>query len=102
MKKPKGYILLHPNLNAPYEWRNIPRMDILVHRDHYDRYKHLKEGLYRLECPWADKFKRDNPDYIYLGSEDLLHSFGTNVGIICQMADLIKEGFEITSMSNYE
>jgi len=97
-KKPKGYILLHPNRAAPFGFQDVPRFDVLVRKDFRDRYDDLKRSLYDLKCPWVDKFRKRHPDYIHLGSEDLLHNFSINVEILKQIVKLSRDGFEIVSM----
>jgi len=35
------------------------------------------EGLYKIQCPFVQKFLEKYPDYEYLGSEDLYHGVYT-------------------------
>jgi len=97
-KEPKGYILFHPNQNVPAGYQDSPRFDVFVREDLQDRYGDLKKRLYQLECPWAEKFKEQHPGYVHLGSEDLLHIFPTNVGMIELLAELIRDGFKTEIM----
>ena len=71
-------------------------IDILVRKDKVKEYKWLGRCLYEIECPYVEKYLKENPDYEYIGSEDLMHF--DNSGIIELIEQLKKEGFKEVKM----
>ena len=70
--------------------------DILVRKDKVKEYKWLDKCLYEMECPYVHKFLRKNPEYVYIGSEDLMHF--DNSSVIQLIEQLKKEGFKEVKM----
>ena len=54
----------------------------------------LEEELYEADCPVIREVLNDNPDYIYIGSEDLLHEASINFAVIKLLLRLHDEGFK--------
>ena len=84
-------ILVHESSFA-----GVPAFDVLVHRV----VKVFEElpweilgSLYHVECTFVKDFLKENPDFVYLGSEDFAHSH--NEGVYCLFQSLVDEGFEL-------
>ena len=90
-----GVILIH---KGPKE--GSINIDVFVREEIEKQYAQLKEDLYDVieECPIAKRFLRENEGYVYLGSEDLSHSYDVNVNVLHLLAYLIQEGFELRSV----
>ena len=56
--------------------------------------KKLREMLYEANCDVVKKVLQENPDYEYLGSEDLMHTPAFNFGVIQLLIEFHKRGFE--------
>ena len=73
--KPVNVIVFHPSnpeLSARVQSGDPERgcWDVFSTSPDYDA---DRSGLYRVECPYADRFLLVNPDFHYVGSEDDLH-----------------------------
>jgi len=97
MGKPKGYILVHIGA-VP----NIIALDIVARKDISEKYKTmLKDELYIANCEYVKKFLKENPDYEYIGSEDLGHVPPFNASVLKLVTNLVKDGFEIKELWLY-
>jgi len=99
-RKLKGFIVLHDNPDAKDSFiRDAIRLDVFVHKDHVDEFEKWRDTeLYEAkDCPVVSDYIKRFRDYIYLGSEDFLHTFEVNVRILKTIIDLVKKGFEVVS-----
>ena len=55
----------------------------------------LEERLYALGCKYVEEFLKKNPEYEYVGSEDLQHALPYNVSNIELICSLVRDGFKI-------
>jgi len=70
--------------------------DILVKQDLYEEYKWVTEETYQApECSYLQRWLKDNPGYVYLGSEDLGHIPEFNEGTRALINKLVEDGFQI-------
>jgi len=97
MTEYKGTILLHPVYPSPIMITEIPRFDVFVKKEFLKEFEYLKDCLYEADCKYAKKYGEKYRDEVYLGSEDLIHSFGINVEIIRLIVELASKGFRIVS-----
>jgi len=74
--------------------------DVLVHKKLLSKYEHLREELYQVDCHEVQKFLSENPDFVYLGSEDLAHVLQRNLGIVEFIKELEKDGFIIVCLDH--
>ena len=84
----KKVILVHPGamLSTCY--------DILVAKDLESKYSWIKEETYQVEeCPYLQRWLKNHPGYVYLGSEDLAHIPEVNAAVEDLIDRLLKDGF---------
>ena len=92
----KGYILIHegkPLANVPFE---TVAFDIVTKKKYTKMFRDiLKEALYTVNCKYVEEFLRKNPEFEYIGSEDLLHTLEYNASNIELICSLVQHGFKI-------
>jgi len=75
-------ILIHPG------FRDCIAFDVFMREPSTE----IEEDLYKTEeCPYVEKFLKENPNYTYIGSEDLLHAFSTNAAILRFIIELVTD-----------
>lgn len=72
-----------------------PAFDVLVKKEYEKEFEKYKEDFYSIDCSYVEEFLKENPDYIYLGSEDLGHYEPINEYLKSVIKELRKAGFEI-------
>ena len=56
-------------------------------------YKELFEGCYQVNCNHANKFLKENPEFVFMGSEDLGHINLFNNGVRSLIQECLDKGF---------
>ena len=88
-EKPIGYILFHPGLFCV-------AFDVFVRIDMIDKIDIDENDFYEVpECKFVQWFLRNNPDYLYIGSEDFCHIPDFNAGVQALVEELVEKGFKV-------
>lgn len=89
-KRIKGVVLFHPG-SLPH----ITAFDVFIRKSlaKSKLAKKIKEYLYEIDCDVAKDFQKQNPSYVYLGSEDLAHSMTSNITLVELLCELRERGF---------
>jgi len=77
----KGYIIEHRGTFSSC-------FDLIVHKS-----IKFREWGYKTNCGYVSEFLKENPNYVYIGSEDLSHSIDFNSALEREIEDLKDKGF---------
>lgn len=91
----KGIIIIHPRDDITY----AINFDVLI-KTRFSKYylRKFKDIGYPINCGYVKIFLKENPDYIYVFSEDLLHIPEINDSIIDYLSSL---KFDIKIMTHH-
>jgi hypothetical protein len=66
--------------------------DLLAHKD-IELLARDEAGndIYEVDCQYVAEFLKQHQDYVYLGSEDLGHTYGCNLAVFDFVAELINK-----------
>ena len=47
--------------------------------------------VYGVDCQYVTEFLKQHPDYVYIGSEDLGHTYGCNLAVFDFITELVEK-----------
>jgi len=64
--------------------------DLLAHKDIEPLARdEVRNDVYEVDCPRVAEFLKQHPDYVYIGSEDLGHTYSCNLAVFNFITELI-------------